>query len=221
LTSKLRLVVRRACLLATVLAVAISARACTQLDNALASIPAFSFLRNAPFFDPYEYPRPAPPGSVPFSTPAGEVLPPLEATEVALNAFAGTIRNPYAYDDTAALRVGRVMYDRHCTVCHGAAGKGDGPILNKPGVTGKFPFAPNLGLPITVARSDGYLYAIIRAGRGLMPAYGPRTTHLERWAMVNYVRELQRRGGAATPSNGASPNAPAAVPTPAPATPTR
>jgi mono/diheme cytochrome c family protein len=55
---------------------------------------------------------------------------------------------------------------------------------------------PNLTLPVTVARSDGYIYAIIRAGRGLMPAYGPRMSHLERWATVNYLRQLQRSAGA-------------------------
>ena len=44
--------------------------------------------------------------------------------------------------------------------------------------------------------TDGYLYSIIRYGRGLMPMYGdklPNPTH--RWAIVNHVRALQ----AATP----------------------
>jgi hypothetical protein len=55
-------------------------------------------------------------------------------------------------------------------------------------------------LPATVARTDGYLYAIIRAGRGLMPSYGPRTSHRERWAIVNYDRQLQGASGAASPA---------------------
>jgi hypothetical protein len=38
------------------------------------------------------------------------------------------------------------------------------------------------------------MYAVIRAGRGLMPAYGPRMNHLERWATVMYVRQLQAQG---------------------------
>lgn len=161
--------------------------ACTRIENVLASIPVFSFMRDAPFFDPYEAPRPAPYGSVPFSTPAGESLGPVEATEAGLNEFAGRISNPYTAGDTLALRAGQVMFERHCSVCHGPAGKGDGSIIGQ----GKFPFAPDLTLPATVARSDGYVYAIIRAGRGLMPAYGPRMTHNERWATVMYVRQLQ------------------------------
>ncbi|MGQ0562399.1 MAG: c-type cytochrome [Gemmatimonadota bacterium] len=170
---------------------------CTQFENAMASIPVFSFLRNSPALDPYEAPRPAPYGSVPYGTPAGESLGPLEATQAGLNEFAAQITNPFAPADSVALRVGQTMYMRHCAVCHGPQGKGDGSIIGQ----GKFPFAPNLTLPVTRAHSDGYLYAIIRAGRGLMPAYGPRTNHLERWAIVMYVRQLQ----GATPAPATAP----------------
>jgi mono/diheme cytochrome c family protein len=181
--------------------------ACTRFENAMASIPVFSFLRNAPSFDPYEAPRPAPYGSVPYNTPAGESLGPLEATEVALTEFGNRVQNPLAANDTLALRTGQVMFDRHCAVCHNPDGKGNGPIVGP----GKFPMAPNLTLPVTVARTDGYIYAIIRAGRGLMPAYGPRMNHLERWATVNYLRQLQRSAGAqpqpATPTATPAPTA--------------
>ena len=181
---------------------------CTRIEDGMASIPVFSFMRNAPFFDPYEAPRPAPYGSVPFNTPAGESLGPLEATEAALNEFGGRISNPLQPGDTLALRAGQVMYDRHCAVCHGPQGRGDGSIVGPD----KFPnVVPNLTQPATRGRSDGYMYAVIRAGRGLMPAYGPRTNHLERWAIVMYVRQLQGE----TPSTAAP--APADTPTPAPA----
>lgn len=183
---------KRSCKLALALALALlTSSGCTRFEDAMASIPVFSYLRNAPFFDPYEAPRPAPYGSVPFNTPAGESLGPLEATETALNEFGGRIRNPYAANDSLALRAGQVMFDRHCAVCHNADAKGNGPIIGN----GKFPIGPNLTLPATVGRTDGYLYAIIRAGRGLMPAYGPRMTHRERWATVIYLRQLQRAAG--------------------------
>jgi mono/diheme cytochrome c family protein len=168
---------------------------CTQIDNALAAVPVFAFMRNAPFFDPYEHPLPAPPGSIPFESPNGPVLPPLEATEQALNAFAAGPwgRNPLAQDDVAVLALGQVMYDRHCTVCHGASGLGDGPVVGQ----GRFPFAPSLVEAPATDRTDGYVYAVIRAGRGLMPAYGARMTHTERWAVVNYVNSLQAQAGVA------------------------
>lgn len=176
---------------------------CTRIENVLASIPVFSFLRDAPFFDPYEAPRPAPPGSVPFNTPAGESLGPLEASETALNEFAARVTNPLAANDTAALRQGEVMFLRHCSVCHNADGRGNGPIVGP----GKFPMGPNLTLAATVGRSDGYIYGVIRAGRGLMPSYGPRMTHMERWATVNYVRQLQRAAGGASPATAPAPTA--------------
>ena len=175
-------------------AAALMTSGCTQFENAMASIPVFSFMRNAPSFDPYEAPRPAPYGSVAFNTPSGESLAPLESSEAALNEFAGRIRSPLAANDTLALRAGKVMFDRHCSVCHGPTAKGNGSIIGP----GKFPFAPDLTLPASIGRSDGYIYAIIRAGRGLMPAYGPRMNHLERWATVTYVRQLQ--GGVAAPA---------------------
>ena len=188
---------------------AIMLSGCTQFENAMASIPVFSFLREAPFFDPYEAPRPAPPNSVPFASPAGDVPGPIVSTalvtDAGLTAFGATVQNPLAANDTAALSRGKVMFDRHCMVCHGPQASGGGPIVGP----GKFPpLVPNLMLPQTVNRSDGYLYGIIAAGRGLMPAYGPRMNHLERWATVNYLRQLQR-GGAAAPAP-AAPAPPAA-----------
>jgi len=182
--------------LALTLALVPALSGCTQFENVMASIPVFSYMRNSPFLDPYEAVRPAPYGSVPFNTPAGESLGPEEATEDGLNAFAARITNPLAANDTLALRAGKVMFERNCAVCHGLAGKGDGTIIGQ----GKFPMAPNLTAPVTAGRADGYIYAIIRAGRGLMPAYGPRINHLERWATVMYVRQLQQQTAAAAPA---------------------
>lgn len=175
-----------------VLVLVLTSTACTRFEHAMASIPVFSMMRNAPFFDPYEAPRPAPYGSVPFNTPAGESLGPLEATEAGLNEFAARVTNPLSANDTVALRSGEVMFLRHCAVCHNPDGKGNGPIVGP----GKFPMGPNLTLPQTVGRSDGYIYGVIRAGRGLMPSYGPRMSHMERWATVVYLRQLQGASGA-------------------------
>lgn len=197
----------RAKLLLAVAAVALLAAGCTQFENAMASVPIFSYLRNAPSFDPYENPRPAPYGSVPFNTPAGESLGPEESTEAGLNAFAATISNPLQPNDSLALRAGKVMFERNCSVCHNLNAQGNGPIVGQ----GKFPMGPNLTLPVTVARSDSYIYALIRAGRGLMPAYGPRMNHLERWATVMYLRQLQRAAGG-TPAAPTPATAPAAAP---------
>jgi mono/diheme cytochrome c family protein len=137
-----------------------------------------------------------PPGAVPFSSPVGEALPPLQPTVQALEAYAaGPFGvNPLPAGDSAVLATGRAMYERYCFVCHGTAGTGDGPVVGPE----KFPpLVTNLTLPLSVGRSDGYLYAVVRAGRGLMPPYGQRMTERERWSVVHYVRELQRQSGTA------------------------
>jgi mono/diheme cytochrome c family protein len=176
---------------------------CTPMDNALAAVPVFSFLRESPAFDPYEAPRPAPPGSVPFSSPAGAYEPAIQPTQAGLMAFAATPygRNPLPPGDAASLELGRAMYERYCTVCHSANGAGNGPVVGP----GKVPLGPAINSGAAVTHPDGYLYAIIKAGRTFMPPYGARTTDRERWAIVNYLRQLQGATGgpaAAQPAPG-------------------
>jgi mono/diheme cytochrome c family protein len=185
---------------------------CTRIDDALASVPFFAFMRSSPAVDPYEATRPAPPGTVPFESPAGEYIPPIASaaigpsmvgTEVGLRAFADGPygQNPFAGEDLTEL--GREQYTRNCMVCHGTTGLGDGPATGP----NKYPagLARNLTLPASVGLPDGYIYGVIRAGRGLMPPYGTRINHRERWAIVEYVRELQRQAGA-LPAGGQAAN---------------
>ena len=87
--------------------------------------------------------------------------------------------------DEASLARGQVVFNRMCAPCHGVQGAGDGPTTQ----VGMLP------MPLTSDQargfSDGYIYSIIRVGRGLMPAYGHQVTHFDRWNVVNYVRQLQ------------------------------
>jgi mono/diheme cytochrome c family protein len=170
------------------------ATGCTEIDQTLARVPAFAFMHDVPSLGPYQNPLPAPPGAVPFESPLGEVFAPMGGTEAELQAFAAGRHglNPYAHDDPVVLEIGRIMYDRHCAVCHGVTGLGDGPVVGP----GRFPLAPSIVEGPALGQSDGYMYAIIRAGRGLMPSYGGRIAHHERWAIVNYMRALQAAGGA-------------------------
>ena len=50
---------------------------------------------------------------------------------------------------------------------------------------------------------------MIRVGRGLMPEYGSRITHFDRWSIVNYVRELQSQAGNAPENSMSGDNPPA------------
>jgi mono/diheme cytochrome c family protein len=80
---------------------------------------------------------------------------------------------------------GDTLFHTYCEPCHGNTGNADGPITPKIG-------APALTTARAKALSDGYIYSIIRYGRGVMPQYGDKVYRpADRWAVVNYVRMLQ------------------------------
>ncbi len=196
---------RREARLIAVALLAVAGSSCTRIEYALRKIPFLSYMQSAPSFDPYEATRPAPPGAVPYESPAGSVMPAIEPLDAGLRAFATGPhgRNPFTVD-SSFLALGRKMYERNCLPCHGVTGHGDGPIVQKDPKELKYPpVAANLTLPLTVERPDGYLYGMITVARsGIMPPYGPRTTFRERWAIVSYLRTLQGVAPAATGRTG-------------------
>ncbi len=109
------------------------------------------------------------------------------------------LANPILVDGAAMeshLRAGQEGYDIFCTVCHGPAGEGDGPII------GRFPNPPSLLGEHALGMADGHIYHVIFHGQGLMPAYNAQIREEERWRIVAYVRSLQR-AATATGSAGA------------------
>jgi mono/diheme cytochrome c family protein len=169
----------------------------------LASIPVFSTLRQAPSFGPYTAPRNPPANAVAFSTPFGtEGEAPIPATDAGLRAFGDTAKNPFPMTEEI-LAAGKAGYMTHCFVCHGVSGDGNGPVTGTNPETGqpRYPMKQSLLTPLTIDRTDGYIYGMIRVARsGLMPPYGARIAQDERWFIVNYVRYLQQQaqgGGAA------------------------
>jgi mono/diheme cytochrome c family protein len=90
--------------------------------------------------------------------------------------------------DARSLANGRINFQINCAVCHGPLGHGDGPAT-KYGMAGI-----NLTLDVTKNRTDGYIFGMIRNGRGLMPTYN-RIEEPDRWDIVNYLRSLQGKFG--------------------------
>ena len=133
-------------------------------------------------------PRGNPQFSVPiYGTSVAAFVVSTQPTPGALDSLA-LLPNPTPVSDSS-LANGRRHYQINCAVCHGAGGAGDGPVT-----TFGLP-APSLLTDITKNRSDGYIYGIIRNGRGLMPTYN-RVEDMDRWDVVNYLRGLQGRLGA-------------------------
>ena len=95
--------------------------------------------------------------------------------------------------DSASLANGRKYFVINCAVCHGMAGKGDGTAVKY----GVFPF-PLVSGP-ALSRTDGYIFGMIRNGRGNMPPYN-RIEEKDRWDVVNYVCGLQGKLPAAVPT---------------------
>jgi mono/diheme cytochrome c family protein len=159
----------------------------------------FTDFKQQPKIDPWESvadsipPRHNPQGSVPIY---GSVAPGFAydraATIAAINSMA-SLTNPVAAD-ARSLRNGAQQFAINCSVCHGPAGAGDGPVT-------RFSYPPmpiGRGSNAATNLSDGYLFGIIRNGRGLMPSYN-RIEESDRWDLINYLRALQS-GGATLPT---------------------
>lgn len=113
------------------------------------------------------------------------------ALPATIDSMSG-VANPTAVSDSSLLN-GRKYFQINCSVCHGEKGIGDGPAtkFGMPGI--------NLTSDITKARSDGYIFGMIRNGRGLMPPYN-RIEESDRWDVVNYLRGLQGSLGRTVPT---------------------
>jgi mono/diheme cytochrome c family protein len=107
---------------------------------------------------------------------------PMPATIDSMSALP----NPVAPDDRSLLN-GRKYFQINCAVCHGDAGDGNTPMKQ---LNPMYGFPPSLLTDQARARSDGYIWGMIRNGRGLMPPYN-RIEEPDRWDVVNYVRGLQ------------------------------
>jgi mono/diheme cytochrome c family protein len=135
-----------------------------------------SFMEIQPSFKSQEDPLPLPPGSIPVQ---GAVF----------IAGVGAPTNPVPADEVSLAR-GKQFYAVDCALCHGPAGKGNGPyaafLTNKPA---------NLLIGNARNNSDGAIFLVVSNGvGGKMPALKENLPGArERWDVVNYVRELQKQ----------------------------
>ncbi len=124
-------------------------------------------------------------GTVPI-TGLDDLVPPIQLAPTSANVRAMGQRFQNSVAQTAeSLERGRDRYDIFCALCHGAQGAGDGPIA------AAMPIVPSLVSPQDEGYNDGYIYAIITNGRGLMKQYRQRVRGDDRWHIVNYIRVLQ------------------------------
>lgn len=84
------------------------------------------------------------------------------------------------------IELGKKKYLTYCSPCHGDFGDGDSRLK------GQFPNPPTLHSTRGREFGDGMIYHIITNGQNIMPSYSSQITRDERWAIVNYIRVLQR-----------------------------
>ncbi|HEY3296403.1 MAG TPA: cytochrome c [bacterium] len=84
------------------------------------------------------------------------------------------------------MAAGKKYFNTYCIVCHGARGDGRGYIVPK------FTMPPILYSDKVMAWPDGRIYHTITMGQGLMPSYATQIPAEQRWAIVYYVRALQK-----------------------------
>jgi mono/diheme cytochrome c family protein len=92
------------------------------------------------------------------------------------------------------LQLGRENYDVFCAPCHGLAGGGDGMVARRADRLRQGAWVPPTSLhdPPASTRSVGHLFNSITNGIRNMPAYGSQIPVADRWAIVAYVRALQK-----------------------------
>ena len=96
------------------------------------------------------------------------------------------MENPSA-DDASLVKIGKMLFAKHCKSCHGSEGFGDGSksaqLETYPGDFTSEDFK---------AQPDGVIYYKAFIGRDEMPNFEKKITDDEdRWAIVNYIRTLE------------------------------
>ena len=101
------------------------------------------------------------------------------------------IRNPIG-SSPISLADGELKYNTFCNVCHG-----DTRAINKEGFAdtkvNKLGMVAPAVISLTPQFTDGYIHQKIKYGGAVMPALGYATTDFERWNVVNYIRELEKK----------------------------
>ncbi len=95
------------------------------------------------------------------------------------------LKNPAPFNKVNLLR-GQVVFNSYCKACHGEDGQGGGTIVPK------FQRPPSLHSDKIRNYTDGQIFHVMTVGQNIMPSYAAQVSENDRWAVVNYIRVLQR-----------------------------
>jgi mono/diheme cytochrome c family protein len=94
----------------------------------------------------------------------------------------------------ATMDRGRQRFGIYCTPCHGQIGQGDGMVAKRADQLAQGTWVPPSNITQANLREMpvGELFNSITNGVRNMPGYGPQIKTEDRWAIIMYVRALQR-----------------------------
>jgi mono/diheme cytochrome c family protein len=87
----------------------------------------------------------------------------------------------------AVMARGQERFDVFCSPCHGRTGLGNGMIVQR-----GFRQPPSFHEDRLVNAPAGYFFDVITHGFGAMQDYSAQVPVADRWAIVAYIRALQR-----------------------------
>jgi mono/diheme cytochrome c family protein len=139
----------------------------------------------SPFFADGRGDRPSVPGAVAFQSFVEDVY---FSTGKVEGGFGAGFPIPVNHE---LMALGQEKFNIFCSVCHGESGDGQGATK-----------AQSLSMPMIATPSyhddrlrdmpEGELFNTITYGKNTMGAYGTKLRPRERWAVVAYLRALQR-----------------------------
>ncbi len=95
----------------------------------------------------------------------------------------------------ALLDRGHERFGIFCTPCHGRAGNGEGMIVQR-----GFPHPPSFVEGRLRTADNQVFYDAITNGKGKMYSFATRVAPADRWAIIAYIRALQRSQNTAVAS---------------------
>ncbi len=133
-------------------------------------------------------------------TPAApDAAPAADAAAPAATAAAPALNLPWVTEfplevNEANMALGKKKFEIYCSACHGFAGDGDGLVHRRADQLQQGFWLPPTSMHEQRIRDQaiGNIFYTITNGKGKMASYATALSPEERWAVVMYVRALQR-----------------------------
>ncbi len=156
--------------------------------------PKYRPLRPTEFFDDGRSSRPFVEGTVARGHLDADDLLYRGRTDQSAAPVAGAATTGQGFADVFPFEVTREVVDRgeeryniYCSVCHDKSGAGLGMIVRR-----GYRQPPSFHIDRLKSAPAGYFFDVITNGFGAMPDYSAQITARDRWAIVAYIRALQK-----------------------------